>query len=202
VPCESSKAIPRRLRDPLFSTRVLRGAVLDVGGGNDGFEQWTTLFPLVTSVRNWDIPDGDAQHLDGVEDCSYDAVISSHCLEHMRDPFMALTHWWRVLRPGGFLAVIIPDEDLYEQGVFPPSRFNPDHKYSFTLFKRQSWSPRSVNVLSFAAHLPNCKPFRFTLLDDTYRHELPKHVDQTGSIVTESAIEFVFQKQSSLAVLA
>src|SRR5260221_7032838 len=35
---------------------------------------------------------------------------------------------------------------LYEQGVFP-SRFNGDHKSTFTISKASSWSPVSVNVL-------------------------------------------------------
>ena len=197
---EASKAVTRRLRDPLFQTRAFCGRGIDVGAGGDGVGNWKSLFPQMVDCRDWDViwGDGDAQFLEGIEDESYDFVTSSHCLEHMKDPFVALANWWRVLKPNGYLSVIIPDEDLYEQGQFP-STFNGDHKWTFTLFKLESWSPRSVNVVSFLPFLakefdqytPKC--IRLTLLDDTYRYELAR-TDQTGNPVTESAIEFVFQK--------
>src|SRR6185312_3014562 len=51
------------------------------------------------------------------------------------------------IKRGGHLVISVPDEDLYEQGVWP-STFNTDHKITFTLSKKTSWSPVSVNVFS------------------------------------------------------
>ncbi|MBV5346213.1 MAG: methyltransferase domain-containing protein, partial [Rhodoferax sp.] len=75
-----------------------------------------------------------------------DFVHSSHCLEHMRDVREALKNWIRIVKPGGFLILTVPDEDLYEQGQWP-SRFNTDHKWSFTIHKERSTMPSSINVI-------------------------------------------------------
>lgn len=40
---------------------------------------------------------------------SYDAVLSSHCLEHVANPLAALREWGRVTRPGGHLLLVLPD---------------------------------------------------------------------------------------------
>ena len=56
---------------------------------------------------------------------------------------------------------------MYEQGVFP-SRFNPDHKATFTLSKAQSWSPKSVNVLDLAQSLPGGEIISLQLQDRGY----------------------------------
>jgi SAM-dependent methyltransferase len=120
---ETSKALMRRLHDSRFATRYFVGDGIDIGAGSDFLGQYTEQFPLMSSCRPWDLKDGDAQLLATVPDTSLDFAHSSHCLEHMRDPREALKHWLRVLRPGGHLVVMIPDEDLYEQGVFP-STFN------------------------------------------------------------------------------
>src|SRR5690606_28364016 len=109
-------------------------------------------FFRIESVRTWDLEDGDAQFLHGVADDSFDFVHSSHCLEHLEDPVQGLSNWMRVLRPGGHLVVTVPDEDLYEQGRFP-STFNRDHKWSFTVWKARSWSPRSLNVIDLVRGL-------------------------------------------------
>jgi hypothetical protein len=42
-----------------------------------------------------------------------------------------------VLKPGGHLVCLVPDEDLYEQGMFP-STFNDDHKRTLTIAKKKS----------------------------------------------------------------
>jgi SAM-dependent methyltransferase len=99
------------------------------------------------------VGDGDANEITAYVSDSFDFVFSSHCLEHMHDPRHALQQWWQLVKPGGHLIVIVPDEDLYEQGYFP-SVFNPDHKATFTLSKNRSWSPRSYNLLDLVRELP------------------------------------------------
>jgi SAM-dependent methyltransferase len=194
---ECGKAIARRLQDPAFHRFYFVGRGLDVGGGYDGLENYARLFPGIVSVRNWDIADGDGMLLPGVEPASYDFVHSSHCLEHLRDPYVALQMWFRVLRPGGHLIVLVPDEDLYEQGVWP-STFNPDHKHTFTIWKGpgESWSPVSVNVVELVQGLGQAQLLSLRLLEATYFYGLPR-VDQTGSVVGECAIEFVVRKTSA-----
>ena len=59
--------------------------------------------------------DQAAELMASVADNTYDFVHSSHCLEHMRDPARAMHNWLRILKPGGHLVCLVPDEDLYEQ---------------------------------------------------------------------------------------
>ena len=191
---ECSKAVARRLHDSRFATRWFVGDGIDVGAGSDSLGNFRELFPLMRSCRAWDVPDGDAQTLPGVADESLDFVHSSHCLEHMREPAVALDHWIRVLRPGGHLVIIVPDEDLYEQGVFP-STFNSDHKWTFTIAKFASWSPRSVNVTDLMNGVSDrVQTVRIELLDATYRYVGVPRIDQTLTPVAESAIEIVARK--------
>ena len=150
---ECSKSIPRRLAHPNFTNRYFVGDGLDIGGKPDPLVLYLELFSRMTSVRTWDWEDGDAQYLQSVADGTYDFVHSSHCLEHLRDPHEGLKNWFRVLKPGGHLIVTIPDEDLYEQGQFPPPTFNKDHKWTFTIFKPTSWSTHSISVLALVQEL-------------------------------------------------
>lgn len=43
-----------------------------------------------------------------VPDVSVDFVISSHVLEHFADPIAALREWYRVVRPDGYVYLIVP----------------------------------------------------------------------------------------------
>ena len=192
---ECMKSIQRRLHDPAYHQFYFVGDGIDIGGGYDGLENYAKLFPRIRSVKNWDLPDGDAQLMHGVRDETFDFVHSSHCLEHMRDPYEALKHWWRILKPHGHLIVMVPDEDLYEQGVWP-STFNGDHKRTFTIVKyadRPSWSPVSVSALELLHVLaPRAQVLSIRLLESTFIRSLPR-CDQTQG-AGESAIEFVVRK--------
>lgn len=53
----------------------------------------------------------DAVMLTGIEDRSYDFILSSHCLEHIANPLGALNEWLRVLKPGGHLILVLPDKE-------------------------------------------------------------------------------------------
>lgn len=122
---ETSKCREMRLERGDFD-RYLHGYGIDVCCGPDPL-QGPDL-----KVDRWDQEQGDAQFLAGVEDGKYDFVYSSHGLEHMVSVRTALTNWVRVLKPGGWLYVVVPDYAYYEKWQWP-SRFNGDHKYSFSL---------------------------------------------------------------------
>jgi SAM-dependent methyltransferase len=193
---ECSKSLSRRLHDSTFSNRFFVGQGIDIGGKPDPLVLYKELFPRMESCRTWDREDGDAQFLETVANNSYDFVHSSHCLEHLVDPQEGLKNWFRILRPNGHLIVTIPDEDLYEQGLFP-STFNKDHKKTFTIHKQNSWCPQSVNVLDLITALGDeAQIIKIELILATYRFGLPRF-DQTMTPVGESAIEFVIRKRAS-----
>ncbi len=191
---ECSKSIQRRLADSNFLRRYFVGNGLDIGGKPDPLSLYKELFPLMNSIRTWDWDDGDAQFLEGIADESLDFVHSSHCLEHLVEPAEGLCNWLRVVREGGFLIITVPDEDLYEQGVFP-STFNRDHKWTFTIFKSKSWSDRSINLLDVVRQLdPAAELVRIEQLSANYRFNLPRF-DQTLTPVAECGIEMVIRKR-------
>ncbi|SAK42646.1 hypothetical protein AWB82_00434 [Caballeronia glebae] len=193
VPGTTCISLNRRLLDARFSNRWLVGNGLDIGGGNDSIALYRSLFPRIDSVTVYEREQGDAQYLDNVRDDSFDFVYSGHCLEHVIDPRVALRHWLRVLKPGGHLVITVPDEDLYEQGVWP-STFNQDHKHTFTLYKRESWSPVSINVLDLLRDFEReVSVKKVELLDHSFLRGMERY-DQTRSAFAECGIEFVVQK--------
>lgn len=144
---------------------IVTGKGIDIGCGPD---------PVTPNVRRFDLEDGDANHIENFIHEQFDYVYSAHCLEHMHNPKEALMGWWNLVKPGGHMILIVPDEDLYEQGVFP-SRFNTDHKSTFTISKHRSWSSASINLLSLIQELPYAKILSIALQDDGYDRSLLNH---------------------------
>jgi SAM-dependent methyltransferase len=159
---EASKT--RKVWGP-FERSVLCGKGIDIGCGPD---------PVKPDVRRFDVEDGDANVISQFVHEQFDFVFSSHCLEHMHDPRSALLEWWKLVKQGGHLFFLVPDEDLYERGIFP-SRGNPDHKATFTMAKAQSWSPVSHNVLDLARMLPGAELVDLRLHDHHYDRSLLRH---------------------------
>lgn len=190
---ECGKAIARRIHDPMFARAYFVGDGIDIGSGNDPLDQYGEMFPGMRSCRSWDVDDGDAQFMRGVPDGTYDFVHSSHCLEHMVGPGIALDNWVRILKRGGHLVCVVPDEDMYEQGVWP-STFNPDHKHTFTIHKHKSWSPVSVNVLSCLWRVDDEIAVQYVKLLNATHRTVADRFDQTMTPIGESAIEFVVRK--------
>ncbi len=174
--------------------KILRGRGIDIGCGPD---------PVHRRVRRFDHWQGDANRITKYVREQFDYVYSSHCLEHMDNPRAALREWWKLVKPGGHLFLIVPDEDLYEQGVFP-SRFNSDHKATFTIAKAHSWSPVSINVLDLVRRLPGAELVSIVLQDHGYDRSLQRQgeawsgpdtaVDQTWRAGVLAQIQCIVKK--------
>jgi SAM-dependent methyltransferase len=162
-----------------FERSILTGKGIDIGCGPD---------PVTEDVTRFDVEHGDANYITQYVNDDFDFVYASHCLEHMHDPRKAILEWWKLVRPGGHLFFIVPDEDLYEQGVFP-SRFNADHKATFTISKQKSWSPVSVNVLDLVSALPDGRLISVMLQDQGYDRRLLKY----GPLVSNRLIRRVLK---------
>jgi SAM-dependent methyltransferase len=132
---ETSRAKPRRITEKFFE-EFCRGKGLDIGYGGD---------LLAENCQGFDLEDGDAHCLAGFEDEEFDFVYSSHTLEHLFDIQLALKNWWRVLKPGGFLILYLPDRDLYEKKKTLPSRWSVSHECFFLLEKDEP--PDTIGVL-------------------------------------------------------
>jgi SAM-dependent methyltransferase len=192
---EQSKSAKRRFYDGNFAAKYFVGNGLDIGCGPDSIGQYLHNFPLMTSVTPWDMPQGDAQYLESIPNEMFDFVHSSHCLEHMVDIDTALNNWIRVLKPGGHLIITVPDEDMYEHGVWP-SQNNIDHKWSFTVCKFKSLMPASVNVVDLVADFASVlECVKVQKIDDFYRADIDSKFDQTMTPNAECSIEIIWKKR-------
>ncbi|MBT5471009.1 MAG: class I SAM-dependent methyltransferase, partial [Nitrospina sp.] len=155
-----------KIRGPEFRSKYFSGKVLDVGCGDD---------LVVPNAMPFDKEQGDAQKiLDYLEPNTFDCVHSSHSLEHMNDVPKALEQWWQLVKPGGAMVIVVPDEDLYEQGVWP-SLFNRDHSATFRLNKPDSWSPVSYDLGKLCSALLGAEVISLEHQDRGYDHSLKGH---------------------------
>lgn len=53
----------------------------------------------------------ECTELSAIKTASYEFLISSNCLEHTANPLKALHEWLRVIKPGGFLLLVLPKKD-------------------------------------------------------------------------------------------
>lgn len=136
-PGETSKARQRRIREGFF-LKYCQGTGLDIGYGGD---------LLAKNCRGWDYEHGDAQYLQGINESEYDFVYSSHTLEHLPFPEVAILNWWNVLKPGGYLILYVPHRDLYEKKTTLPSRWTPEHKHFFLLDRDEQ--PNTIGMIPF-----------------------------------------------------
>lgn len=60
-----------------------------------------------------------------LKDESYEWIISNHSLEHMENTLDTMIEWLRVLKPGGLMAIVMPNR---KYGPFG----DPSHKHEYT----------------------------------------------------------------------
>ena len=164
---ETIKARPRREREGFFE-KYLVGHGIDIGCSDD---------PVTDECDCWDIALGnrDATFMEGVNDETYDFAYSSHTLEHLDRPDLAVQNWMRILMPRGFLILFIPHRTYYEKRRTLPSTWNHDHR-TFWLPDRYE-PPCTIGLI----------PFLVQHLGDTFAFVYCK-VCCGGNTITDPAI--------------
>jgi SAM-dependent methyltransferase len=186
---ETSKARARRLREGWFEKYApehLPG--IDIGCQYD---------PLNQTFRRWDIifGDGDASLMEGAPDQAFYTVYASHVLEHLVDPVVAVRNWYRLLRPGGHLIILVPHRDLYEKKTTLPSKWNPDHKWFWLPDRDEAPHTRGLGGVIGQAGLEGAEVVSLRVLDEGCDHQLPS----TQHPVGEFSIEAIVRRPSSSA---
>jgi len=66
----------------------------------------------------------EASNLDKIESEKYDFLLASHCLEHCANALKTVKEWLRIVKPGGYILLILPDR-----------QYTFDHKRPITTFE-------------------------------------------------------------------
>jgi predicted SAM-dependent methyltransferase len=126
------------------------GDGLDIGCGgvntDNRFYQENKIVPTAIGV---DLArtnlTGRAGNLHWFADECLDYIFSSHLLEHLPEPQLALEEWFRVLKKDGYLVLYLPLKDCYPN--VGESGANRDHKHNLNPETLLKWL--SIRELKF-----------------------------------------------------
>jgi 2-polyprenyl-3-methyl-5-hydroxy-6-metoxy-1,4-benzoquinol methylase len=186
---DASKTESGRMKDR-FPHTIFQGRGIEIGGGR---------IPVTPDCVRWDQEQGDVQLLTGISSESFDWVYSSHCLEHLVSPGTAIQRWWDVLKSGGTMRVVVPNEDLYEQSQHP-HLYGNDPGSTFTIHKSSRWREASVNLIDLFTELPNHKILSVHTCD--FGDDYPVRTPDQNASGAAAHIEILVQKTASSATIA
>jgi SAM-dependent methyltransferase len=169
----------RRVADG-FVGRYLSGTnILDIGY-RGGDPEAVPITETAIGIE-LDYPGYDGTHLPFPAD-SQDAVLAAHVLEHIPNYQEVLQDWYRVLRVGGYLVIMVPHRYLYERRCDLPSRWNGDHKRFYTPGRLLAEIEESLPINGFRIrHLADN--------DFGYDYERPLEVAPLGCYEIELVVE-------------
>ena len=126
---ESRKSYAAKIESGFFAKYMSGPNVMEIG--YRGYEEGN--LPIVPQAIGVDVgyPGYEGASFP-FADASFDAIYSSHCFEHIGDWLGVLRDWYRLLRVGGFLVIVVPHQLLFERKRALPSPINPDHKRFYT----------------------------------------------------------------------
>jgi len=109
------------------------GNGLDIGYGGDPITPSSITLDLPSPLsKRGDWPQnlrGDGRDLYWFRDSVLDYVYSSHVLEEFENTGEVLKEWLRVIKPGGFLVLYCPDEQVYREWCkLSGQSYNKRHK--------------------------------------------------------------------------
>lgn len=119
----------------------------------------------------------EGSNLKDIADGKYDFVLSSHNLEHIANPVKALKEWQRVLKPGGYLLIVLP----YYRWTFDRKRSPTTVKHMLEDYDRHAGEDDLTHVDEVCAtrwekSAESDAKFRARLLDNVHHRTMHHHV--------------------------
>jgi glycosyltransferase involved in cell wall biosynthesis len=65
----------------------------------------------------------DGTSLEGIPSDRYDFILSSHVLEHIANPILAMQEWLRILKPNGYIVLVLPNKKVTFDRYRPTTQF-------------------------------------------------------------------------------
>lgn len=199
---EQSKAAARRYRDGAFHSRYFAGHGIDITIEKDPLVRMAHVFPLMHSCLTWDALKQDAQEMSEVKTATYDFVHASHTLVFMGNARKAISEWCRILKPGGYLVLTVPDDQL----CGPRGWLSiPDRRqeWRFSLDLTDEGSEHIVRILDLVKEFEDRLILeRLCRVSEFFNETLPPDLDQSRLPNTECAIEIVWHKRGSQEAFA
>jgi SAM-dependent methyltransferase len=163
----------RELTTPYCYTKDKRpGVVLDVASQGDPVVPWAWQLDLPPDKFAWYNSNhppagpiqlrGDGAHLP-VDSNSLDCLYSSHLLEDYKDWMPVLKEWVRVIKPGGYLVVLIPDRGLWAAALARGQTPNCEHRHEGEAGELTSYAPH-IGVKVIEDRLTNLFDGDYTIL--------------------------------------
>lgn len=145
------------------------------------------------SLSNLDYTTGDLEspiadvHFDvqeiPFEDNSYDLVICNHVLEHVDDDRKAMKEFYRILKPGGFAILQVPQDMNLQKTYEDASITNPDEREKHFLQKD--------HVRLFGLDYPErLTEAGFNVKQDSFVKEIPEQLVNKFKLPTNEIIYF------------
>jgi hypothetical protein len=130
----------------------------------------------------------DARALPLADD-TLDYLCSSHVLEHLPDPLAALCEWHRVLRPGGFLYLVVPDQRF----TFDAPRATTPPAHLLRDFARAATAATSLeHVDEFVLQSDWSRLHPGTTPEDTPRHRAAARADYLACLARGESVDIHF----------
>jgi ubiquinone/menaquinone biosynthesis C-methylase UbiE len=151
----------------------------------------------------------DATDLSQIPSGSYDFLLSSNCLEHVANPLKAMAEWTRVVKPGGTLLLILPNQ-----------KANFDHRRPVTLFQHLLEDYRGkmgeddlthldeilqLHDLSMDPPAGNRDAFHKRCLDNLHNRTLHHHVFDAGlmrQLFEHAGLDVIAEQQTPTDFIA
>lgn len=121
-----------------LTRQYLVGNGVDIGCGSNPVVPWAIALDLPPKEYAWYHSNhepgrciqwgGDARSLP-FKDGTCDFVYSSHLIEDFADWTPILREWTRVVKPGGYLVIMLPDRELWGEAIRKGQPPNCEHRH-------------------------------------------------------------------------
>ena len=135
-----------------------------------GWDRLNQTFRVYGPEQGDDLP----IHMASIEDEKFWTVYASYTLVYIREYDTAIKNWYRILKIGGHLIIVVPHRDMYEKKIELPSQWNKNHT---TFWLPETSDPPNTMSLRHTVlnAIPECEVVSFKILDYDYNSNGDRH---------------------------